>query len=479
MALAAGARRKPAQPKVKLGLANPRLSPPVPARSDIAGFRTVAEEMDLHLMPWQDTAARYLTATAPDGKLLYREVCIVVARQNGKTTLMKPYIIRALRAGKRVMHIAQNRELPRQMFGIIADALSNNPELFPKRRGRVVWPRYASGQEEIALANGGMYRIAAAHRGGARGHPNDLVIVDELREMDDFEVIGAAEPTLTMSADPQMVYLSNAGHSNSVVLNAVRDRAGQDDSLAYMEWSASPERAPDDPEGWREANPAMGHYPSVERTLSLAYRRHKLAGTLAIFETEHLCRWVVTMAPKLVDENRWIACKGILEVPKRPAMAISMDPSGTRASAAIAWQQTDGTIALRVIQDVSGEPVDVDKIGPDWNKQAIKLGVTEVGFDPWTDADLIRHFKTKHQVVGREYANASDTFRRSVDSGTLRWSEAEGVSEDLPWTARKPHESGAWMAVKAKEDRPITAVLAAIRAVWLASGPRSAAPRVM
>jgi hypothetical protein len=35
------------------------------------------------------------------------------------------------------------------------------------------------------------------------------------------------------------------------------------------------------------------------------------------------------------------------------------------------------------------------------------------------------------------------------------------------------------VAVKANEDRPITAVLAAIRAVQLASGPRPSAPVVM
>jgi phage terminase large subunit-like protein len=435
--------------------------------------------MGIALMPWQETAARYLTATGPGGLLLYREVAIVVARQNGKTTLAKPLIIRALRAGKRVMHLAQNRELPRVMFGTIADALSAEPDLFPKRRGRVIWPRYGSGQEEIVLANGGTYRIAAASRGGARGHPNDLVIVDELREMDTFEVIGAAEPTLTMSPDPQMVYLSNAGDESSVVLNAVRGRAGQDDSLAYLEWSAGPERDDDDIQGWAESNPAIGHYPSVLRTLELAYRRHKLAGTLSIFETEHLCRWVVSMQPRLVDDAAWQRGRATLETPRRPYLGISMDPSGTRASAVIAWQQSDGTVALRVIADVTGTPIDADTIGADLRQRSIKLGVTAVAFDPWTDADLARRFKDPRQLTGREYANASETFARVVESGRIRWDDADPVTVDLTWTARRPHESGAWQAVKAKDDRPITAALAAIRAVWLAAGERPPGPRVL
>ena len=45
---------------------------------------------------------------------------------------------------------------------------------------------------------------------------------------------------MTASADPQLVYLSNAGTDESVVLNHVRDRAADDPRLAYLEWSAAP-----------------------------------------------------------------------------------------------------------------------------------------------------------------------------------------------------------------------------------------------
>jgi hypothetical protein len=476
MPLAERAPRKPL-----IGRAKPRVAPPVPARSDIKAFHEMASSMGIELMPWQDTAARYLTATGADGKLLYREVCIVVARQNGKTTLTKPLIIRGLRAGKKILHIAQNRNLPRRMFDIIADALSEEPELFPKRRGRTIWPRYGAGQEEIILASGGEYRIAAAGRGGARGLSTDIVIIDELREMDTFEVIEAAQPTLTMSPDPQMVYLSNAGHDGSVVLNAVRQRAERDTSLAYLEWSAAPERPASDVTGWAEANPALGHYPAVMDTLERAYRSHSLGGTLAIFETENLCRWVPTMRERLLDGFAWARCETTeLPDPVRPFMAVSMDPSGTRASAAIAWQ-VDDAIAVRLLFDVTGEPIDTPKLGDDMAKLALRLGVTEVAYDPLTDADLARYFRKSRKVVGQEFANASARFVTAALSTKIRWLDETGaITDDLAWTARKPHdESGSFQAVRSKDERPITASLAAIRAVWLASGPRPAVPQVM
>jgi hypothetical protein len=470
-------------PKSELrGHDHPRVAPPIPARSDWKAFHADAEAMGIKLMPWQDTSARYLTATCPRG-LLYREILILVARQQGKTTLAKPHIVRRLRAGRKVLHIAQNRELPREMFSVVADAIAEHDEaLLPRRRGKIIWPRYGSGQEEIVLTNGGSYRIAAAGTGGARGHPVDDLLIDELREMLSMDVMNAAGPTLRMSADPQTVYFSNAGHDGSVVLNSVRARAGEDPTLAVLEWSAAPDRAADDREGWCEANPAIGYFPQVLRSLEDDYRKAVLSGNLAGFETESLCRWVATMRERLVDEFAWKLCAADspLPAPRRPFMAVSMAPSGTRASAAIAWPLPDDQMGLRLLFDVTGDPINVDALGKDMAQVALRLGVPVVGGDPLTDAVLGRFFRKFEPISGAKFANATDAFVTRVKAGRLRWDDAAQIADDLVWTARKPHdESGSYQAVRANDDRPITAALAAIRAVGLASGPKPAVPKVM
>ncbi len=475
---AAIARRRPTAATLKptplLGRPLPRLAPPVPARSDVPGLIEVAESVGIRLMPWQETAARYLTATSKDGRLLYREVAIVVARQNGKTALMKPHIIRKIKAGRRVLHIAQTRELPREMFGLIADALSQEPELFATRRGKTIWPRYGSGQEEILLANGGSYRIAASNRGGARGKSVDDLIIDETREMVDWDIISAAEPTMTMSDDPQTVYLSNMGTEESVVLNAIRERGigGSDPGLAYLEWSAAPERAADDREGWAEANPAIGHFPQVLRELERSYTARKADGKMAIFEIERLCRAQPTTRKALVEATRWAECLDPKPgQPARPHMAVSMDPQGTRASAAIAWRQADGTVSVRMVLEGTGSPIDTEKLGPALRSLALQNKVQSVGFDPMTDAALKRFFRQPVPITGQAFANASARFVSSVEARTLRWSDAATVTDDLSWTTRKevPGEKGAFEAVRGDDKRPITAALAAIRAVWLAT----------
>ena len=466
-------------PVEHVGCASPRIAPPRPLRHDLADYRQVAASLGIEPMPWQDTAASYTTARGPDGRYLYREVAVVVGRQNGKTTFTKPLIVARLKAGRHIMHIAQVRELPRIMFEAIADVIeAEAPDLLPRRRGKVIWPRRGAGSESIVLTNGGSYRIAAAITGGARGHSIDDLIIDELRQMDSFDVVNSAKPAQRFSIDPQTIYLSNAGTDDSVILNSLRKRGAEgDDSLAYLEWSADPDYDPSDRRGWVQANPSIGHYPQVLADLETDYVAAKLGGNIAGFETEALCRWVHTMRPVLVSPEEWDACHAD-DLPKpagRQHIAVSMDPEGTRASAAVAWLGADDICYLTSLGDVRGDPIDTSAIGQEWRQVALARRIAKVGLDPLTDGELGKFFKVTKPIAGGEFANATSNFVRRVQSGRLRWVDAAMVGDDLRWTSRKENdETGSFQAVRANDDRPITAALASIRAVWLATGLRAA-----
>ena len=456
---------KPRKPL--LGSPIPRIGPPTPARTLVKEFEAEAESVGLKLIPWQSTVGRYLYALAQGEQWLYPEVACVVSRQNGKTEMLLPHVKKRLRMGRRILHAAQTRELPRKFFfRLIPFVVKTWPDA-KIRRG--------AGQETIELPNGGVYQITAATGGGPRGVTVDDLLLDELRELDE-DFVGAALPTLTVSPNPQVLYLSNAGEDKSDVLNAVRSRADADPSLAYLEWSAAPDLAPDDRAGWAQANPSLGHFPQLVNTLERAHRAGVLSGNLARFETEHLCRWVSTMREKLVDDVRFREGKvASLGRPIRPVLAVSMDPEGRRASIAQAWQ--DGEyVNLRLLYDVTGSPIDTDRLGSDLKNVA---STAEVGFDPYTDAELIKYVRRSKSINGLAYANASAQFVNLVTRGKVRWVDAEPVATDLALTARKPTGEGSYLAVRMKDDVPITAALAAIRAVYLASGHPTATPRVM
>ena len=342
--------------------------------------------------------------------------------------------------------------------------------------------RYANGQESIELPNGGSYMIVAPQR-GARGESADDLIVDELREMEDFDFIAAAEPTLTESEDPQVWYLSNAGTEKSLVLNDLRLRGiTQAPGIAYMEWSADPEYAVDDRRGWLQANPSIGHGNNSLDKLQALFDRYQAAGELSIFETEHLCRWVQSMQPRLVADVIWQQARKPLEPPLRPSMGVSVHPSGRQASAVISWPQSDGSIGMRVEANVTGDPIDLNKLAADLLPRAKAAGVRTVGYDGWTDQHLARHFDEKVYAVenihGQEFANASERFVRALENGSLHWEYADSISDQLPYVSRKQTTGSAWIADPTDTLRPVTAVMAAIRAVWLASNPRVRKPAI-
>jgi hypothetical protein len=414
------------------------------------------------MYPWQKYALEVMTSRAGE-KWQHSEVAIITARQNGKTSLLMPRIVDGLQRGEKILHAAQTREISRELL------LKLVPKM-PK-----TWKvREANGQESIRTPEGGVYRVVAAQR-GARGLSADLLIIDELREFEDFDFIAAAAPTLTASENPQTLYVSNAGTERSVVLNDLRNRA---DDLAYMEWSAAEHRAVDDEDGWREANPAMDHGNMTLDRIRAFYDRYERAGELAIFETEHLCRWVKSMMPRLVQDSAWQQCRGTLETPRNPAMGVSVDPSGKRASAAIAWAQSDGSIGVTVTAEVTGQPINIVDLAVDLVEQAQSQGVTVVGFDPWTDQHLARHFPVTEAINGQEFANASERFVSSVETQGLRWQFADSISTDLPYVSRKATTGRSYMADRADPDRSITAALAAVRAVWLASNPQILKPAI-
>jgi hypothetical protein len=450
-----------------MGVAAPRIAPPVPSSSNIAEYEAAATELGITLYPWQKIAARYITARHAK-RWKYREVAIVVARQNGKTELLIPRILMGLRDGESILHTAQNRDIPRKTFLKIAALL--------EARGLFYSIRKANGQEEITAPGGGRYKLIAP-RAGVRGETADLVLIDEVREQHDLELMDAMLPTTTARPNSQIIYLSNAGDSESVVLNDLRRRGvdGQEARYAYLEWSASPERALDERAGWAEANPALGYGQLSEDALEYFHLNRPGPS----FETEHLCRWVISTQPQAVPRHAWMRLRATLEAPLRPVMGVSMDVSGHRASAVIAWQQTDGTIALRVLADVTGDPIDTDLLGRDLKAAAAKMGVRQAAYDTLTDQDLARHLRNPKPMIGREFANASEHFVRAVDSSRIRWDEADVLTDDLEWTSRKPYaEGGAFLLTKVQADRPVTAALAAVRAVWLAAAPTTQ-PKVL
>jgi hypothetical protein len=88
------------------------------------------------------------------------------------------------------------------------------------------------------------------------------------------------------------------------------------------------------------------------------YRANSLAGTMAIFETEHLCRWATSLRRPAFRTEAWNGCRvpePLRDVPKPFALGIGVAPGWERATIVVAAVRPDGRIGAEVFRDLRGE----------------------------------------------------------------------------------------------------------------------------
>lgn len=192
------------------------------------------------------------------------------------------------------------------------------------------------------------YRIGASTRKGGRSLSVDRLVVDELREQENWESYNASMPTMNARPYAQAFMISNQGDDKSVVLESLRKRgmrqialgeqaAGvrtrdldqelrdlltemqrvepddiEDDEIGLFEWSAQRGAAPDNPVALLAANPNANqphtHSPSLRSLINDARAAMQgEADELAKFRTEILCQRVHAL-DAAIDPEGWKDC---------------------------------------------------------------------------------------------------------------------------------------------------------------------------
>lgn len=272
--------------------------------------------LEIDLLPWQKWLLIHSLELLPDRSFRFRNVVVLVSRQNGKSTLSQVLALwfMYVYGFNLVLGTAQDLDTAEEVWQGAVDLVTEldvddepvRPELF-ELHGRTVM---VNGKKSLELTTGARYKVKAASRRAGRGLSGDLVLLDELREHQTWDAWGAITKTTMARAEAQVWALSNAGDASSIVLRYLRKMAhaalgdpdgicgddvivsGVDDdetddsSLGIFEWSAPPGCAVTDRDGWAQANPALGHT-IAERTLRDSVR----TDPEWVFRTECLCQW--------------------------------------------------------------------------------------------------------------------------------------------------------------------------------------------
>jgi hypothetical protein len=328
------------------------------------GFRVIwfaATILREPLDPWQQWAVIHLGELLDDGRPRFRQILILVARQNGKTHLCKVLALYWMFVERQPMIFGTSTKLEqaKKAWRLTIRTAQRNRAL----RGRALKPRVANGQEMFSTVDDCVYTIGASDAKGGRGDSIDRQIGDELREQHDWEAYNAAAYAMNARPYAQAVYITNQGDSRSVVLNSLRTAAlaGTDPRLGILEWSAPPGTHPMDVAGWAAANPQLGRrrgaVPAMDvDTVRGAAQRVAKPGAdpaeLTGFLTEVLCMAVDQLDPA-IDPAAWKSCEdvGPLNTADRAGLAACVDvaPNLQHATLAAAQILEDGRARVETI----------------------------------------------------------------------------------------------------------------------------------
>lgn len=457
------------------GSAWPRIeTQPQPGRTLGVDLSRFAEAIGLPLLPWQRHVANRALTIDSAGRWVHPTAGVVVARQNGKTHLLRMRILAGLFLWdeRLIVATAQNREIALETFREVAQTIEAHPWLSAEVRS----VRYANGQEAIELRNGARYKIVAPTAGGARGLASvDLAVLDEAREHRTTDAYAALAYTTQSNPNPQVWITSNAGDAGSVVLNRLRDQAlaaiaapGTDPTVGYWEYSADPRLSVDDPAAWQQANPAVGHT-ITGRTLAAAVRRDPPE----VVRTELLCQWVDTLDSPWPPEA-WSACRvdGTQLVAGRDTvLAVDVTPDRRTAALVAVQPDPDGDGLAAVLLDTwhADGAVDELAVAGDVAQHARDLAARLVAFDRYTGAAIAARLASAGiavgDVSGPTFVQACDQLLSALVSRRLRHAGQPVLSEQMLGAARKPAADGGWRIVRSRSTVPIPGAVALAMAV--------------
>lgn len=370
----------------RFGRSRPRVfTPPLRplTRETSLGFSLIDFSQDvlgIYLLPWeQDLAIRALELNESGTRLRFRTVVVLVARQNGKSTLAQVLSLWAMfvLGVSLVIGTAQDLDIAEELWSGCVDIAESVDDL----ASSILNVNKTNGKKALEveyMTDGSVrvkskYKVKASTRKGARGLSGDLILLDELREHTSWDSWSAVTKTTMARPKAQVWTMSNAGDDASVVLMSLRKKAhgmlgdpdginaddtsfvggGESSGLAIFEWSAAPGRATSDRDGWAEANGSMG-YTIDEASLASA----EATDPEAVFRTECLCQWVATMSEGPFPAGVWEACTDPVGViPDESPVSYAVDVSYDRSAAYVAacGIRADGRPQVEVVAARPGQ----------------------------------------------------------------------------------------------------------------------------
>jgi Phage Terminase len=483
-----------------LGRAEPRLWTPsarelTPETS--LGFECInfAERvLGMELYPWQKFFLIHALELNEDGSYRFNTVLLIVARQNGKTELLKLLALWKLFMddNRLVLGAAQTLDLAKESWNMCAETILDSPALRKRVSAKISdWWRQGNNAPHIKLLTGARYQVISTNR-RARGKSTDTLLLDELREQRDEEAWAALANTTIARPNHQKFLFTNAGDVESVVLNNLRavalanlegEEVTGEQPVAIFEWSAPEDADPEDESVWPMANPSLGYTITV-RTLRAAL------GTQSIerFKTENLCMPVDALNAA-IDLGGWTSGTnrkgGIPAGARDVSFCLDVSPDSLHVTLAAAQLTPQGRVWVEIVKDWKGKDAvqvaTADLAGWIEAKRPRVLGWFPSGpggvfsslLGP--DAKPLRGVEVR-KIAGADVAGVCMSFAEQVQARRISHAGDELLNAHVTG-AKKTLSGDGWRFQRRDDGRPVDAAYAAAGAIHIARTlPKSRGP---
>jgi phage terminase large subunit-like protein len=383
-------------------------------------------QQPFNLRPWQKRIVKRLFTQRPDGRRQYRTCLLMLPRKNGKTELAAALAVYFLlfdgEIGGEVYSAAADKDQAALVFHVAAQMIRNDPEL------EAVCEIIDSQKRIVHRASGSFYRAISAEAYSKHGFNASVVIYDELHAAPSRELWDVLATSQGARAQPLMIAITTAGYDRHSILWELYTHAKKveadptlDPTFLPILFDAPAEADWTDERVWKQANPALGDFRSLEEMRTMCARAQEIPAQENTFRRLYLNQWT-EQAARWIALAAWDACK----TDPAPLIGrrgyVGMDLSATKDLTALVavFPDDDGfdvraaffvprdAIRQRVTRDrvpydhwaqdghltaTSGNTVDYEAVRRTLQEWAEVYDVRQVAFDPWNATDLVTRLK--------------------------------------------------------------------------------------
>jgi phage terminase large subunit-like protein len=437
-----------------------------------------ATELGINLMEWQKFVCIHGHKVRADGRWAHSELGLIMARQQGKSTLMMLRILTGMFVWGEGLQLASAHRLTTSLetFRQIVALIEVNPKL-EKEVKKIRWQH---GAEEIELFGNRRFVVKAANNAARGLSKPETIHLDELREYKDEDAWSSMRYSMMAAKNPQVWIYSSAGDQHSVILNKLRERAlvsaTTNDPIGWFEWSAEPDAPillPSGEMNWpafAQANPSLGitiHPDNLKAVIN---------DPPDIVRTEVLAQWVDTIN-SAIDAQKWGLCQVDpipLDPEKETWFGLDLSPD-RKFGALVATQKLPGEKFNLVLLHTWSNDYSINDlaVANDIAPYVRKYNVQTVAYSKRTAQAVASRLVPAGIPItdmdGAIYAESCDRWLGAINSHRLQHGGQDELTQQTLSAAKLPYGDGSWIIGRRASRVAVCAAVASALATYFAT----------